>query len=284
MTYLVPNYFLENEPNTVISSDTLFTLSYSTKRSQDRIYIRNTTHVMILLKKGEKKLTTDKEDLLLHRGDILLLTQGNYFMSEVLSEDGIYQALLVYFNDEFVMNFIKKYDIKLSNNESQNIISFSSNTLLKSLIDSFELYLDKKLERHNEIVKLKTEEIFLHLLNENEHSFYSFLKAIRFSSKDRIKYILEANIDLIDTVEDMCKIARVSKNELRLAFKNSVGMQPKVWLDSKRLEQASLMLTNSNETISSIATTCGYNTVSWFGVQFKKAYGVTPKVYREQNS
>lgn len=284
MTYIVPNYFLEEQPNAVISSDSLLTLTYSTKTSQDKISIRNTTHLMILLTKGKKKLTTDTEELLLHAGDILLLTQGKYLMSEVLSDEGIYEAMMVYFDDDFIINFIKKYQVPLGDCSKENIVSFTSDKLLKSLIDSYGLYINKDLERKNEIIKLKTEEIFLHLLSENKTLFCSFLKDISLSSKDRIRYILEANSDIIDTVEDMCKIVRVSKNELRTAMRKSFGLQPKAWLDSKRLEKASLLLKNSNETISSIATTCGYKTVSWFGVQFKKAYGLTPKVYREQNS
>ncbi|HHD75804.1 MAG TPA: AraC family transcriptional regulator [Campylobacterales bacterium] len=283
MTYLVPNYYLEEQPTALISSDSLFSMSYSTKRAQDKIYMRNTTHVMILLKKGVKELTTNKQKRILKTGDILFLTQGNYFMSEVLSSDGVYEALLVYFNDEFIMNFLSRYSIKLTNTISQNIVSFSSDRLLQSLIDSFELYIDKELEHQNAIIKLKTEEIFLHLLSEHREEFYAFLNAIKHSTKDRVKYILEANLDLIESVEDMCRVARVSKNELRNSLKNSTGMQPKTWLDNKRLEQASLLLKNSDQTISSIATSCGYNTISWFGIQFKKAYGLTPKEYREQN-
>jgi AraC-like DNA-binding protein len=239
---------------------------------------------MILLTKGQKRLTTNSEDIILQEKDILFLTQGNYFMSEVVSSDGIYEALLVYFNDDFIIDFIKKYKILLNDCNVNNIVSFSSDKLLKSLVDSYGLYINKNLEHKNEIIKLKTEEIFLHLLSEKRTSFCSFLKAIELSSKDRIRYILEANSDLIETVDDMCKIARVSKSELRLAMKKSFRLQPKAWLDSKRLEQASVLLLNSNESIGSIATTCGYGTVSWFGVQFKKTYGVTAKAYREQNS
>ena len=284
MTYIVPNYFLEEQPNAVISSDSLFTLTYSTKRSQDKIYIRNTTHVMILLTQGKKKLSMKDEVRLLQTGDILLLTQGNYFMSEVLSDEGIYEASLVYFDDGFIINFIKKYNIELNDCKENTVVSFSSDSLLKSLIDSSGLYMNKNLERQTEIIKLKTEEIFLHLLSENKASFCGFLKAISLTAKDRIRYILEANSDLIESVDDMCKLTRVSKSELRTAMKKSYGLQPKAWLDAKRLEQASLLLKNSTENISSIATTCGYATVSWFGVQFKKTYALSPKAYREQNS
>ena len=283
MTYIVPNHFLEKQPNAIISSDSLFTLAYSSKRTQDNIAVRNTTHVMILLTSGSKKLTSKNQEIMLDTGDILLLTQGNYFMSEVVSNQGLYEAMMVYFDDGFIMNFIAKYEIDLNNCKAKDFVAFSSDTLLKSLIDSYGLYMNKNLEHQNEIIKLKTEEIFLHLLSENRASFYAFLKAISLSAKDRIKYILEANIDLIDNVSDMTKLTRVSKSELRLTMKKLFGLSPKAWLDSKRLEQASLLLRNSDETIASIATTCGYGTVSWFGVQFKKNYGVTPKAYREQN-
>jgi len=283
MTYIVPNYFLEEQPNAVISSDSLFTLAYSSRRSQGSISIRNTTHVMILLTTGQKKLMTNNKEIVLNEGDILFLTQGNYFMSEVLSQKGLYEAMMVYFDDAFVMDFIQKYAVELGGCTSQNVVSFSSDRLLKSLIDSYSLYINQDLKRQNEIIKLKTEEIFLHLLSQNSNIFCGFLKSISLSSKERIKYILEANLDLLESVDDMCKITRLSKNELRQKMQQIFQMQPKAWLDSKRLEQASLLLKNSDETIASIATTCGYSTLSWFGVQFKRAYGVTPKSYREQN-
>jgi AraC-like DNA-binding protein len=283
MTYIVPNYFLEEQPNAVISSDSLFSLTYSSRRSQDKISIRNTTHVMIMLLSGKKRLWTEHEEISLHSGEILFLAQGNYFMSEVVNDEGVYEAMMVYFDDAFVMDFIKKYTFELNTCQAQSLLSFSSDKLLKSLMNSFRLYGNQKLEHKNAIIKLKTEEVFLHLLSQKSNAFCGFLKAITLSSKERIKYILEANFDLFESVDDMCKITRLSKNELRHKMQEIFQMQPKGWLDSKRLEQASLLLRNSDDTIASIATSCGYSTVSWFGVQFKKAYGVTPKCYREQN-
>ena len=283
MTFIVPNYFLEEQPHNVISSDSIFTVTYSSKRSNEKIAIRNITHVMILLVEGAKRLKFKEEELKLQEGSIFFLAQGNYFMSEVVSEGGKYEAIMVYFDDKFILDFVKKYEVDLATSHEKRVVTFSSSVVLKLLVDSYPLYLNQVLERKNEIIKLKTEEIFLHLLSEKGEQFRPFLKGIVNSSKDRLKYILEANIDMIESVDDMCKLTRVSREELRKEMKKSFGMQPKAWLDSKRLEQASQLLTNSDETIASIATTCGYSTLSWFGVQFKKAYGVTPKVYREQN-
>jgi AraC-like DNA-binding protein len=283
MTYIVPNYFLEEQPNAVISSDSIFTFAYTSKRTQKCIAVRNTTHVMILITGGSKTITSKEHEMTLKVGDIVLLTQGNYYMSEIVGDHGVYEALLVYFEDDFIMNFIAKYKLDVNVEELNNVVDFSSGKLLEALVSSYKLYLNQDLEQQNEIIKLKTEEILLHLLTKDKPLFLSWLKAISLSSKDRVLHILEANLDLIESVEDMCKIARVSKQELRNRVKASSGMQPKAWLDNKRLEQSALLLKNSDESISAIATSCGYSTLSWFGVQFKKAYGVTPKVYREQN-
>ena len=283
MTYIVPNYFLEEKPHAVISSDALFTFVYMSKRSKKVISVRNTTHVMILITGGSKVVRSNEREVNLKEGDIVLLTQGNYLMSEILGEQGEYNALLVYFNDDFIMDFITKYKIDLEGEGVNNLITFSSGKLLQPLISSYKLYLNQELEQQNEIIKLKTEEILLHLLTKDKPLFVSWLRAISLSSKDRILHILEANLDLISDIEDMAKLARVSKQELRTKLKATTGMNPKEWLDSRRLEQSALLLKNSDESIGSIATSCGYATASWFGVQFKRVYGVTPKVYREGN-
>jgi len=282
MTYLVPNYFLKENPNSIVSSDALFTFAYTSNRTQKRIAVRNTTPVMILITGGSKTITSNEQETTLHEGDILLLTQGNYYMSEIVGNRGLYEALLVYFEDDFVMNFIAKYKLDIEVENMNNLVSFSSGQLLQTLVSSYKLYIDKELEQQNEIIKLKTEEILLHLLSKDKPLFLSWLKAISLSSKDRVLHILEANLDLIESVDDMCKIAMVSKQELRTKIKASTGMQPKAWIDQKRLEKSALLLSKSDDSIGSIATSCGYSTLSWFGVQFKKAYGVTPKAYREQ--
>jgi len=283
MTYIVPNYFLEEQPHTIISSDAVFTFVYTSNRTKKRIAVRNTTHVMILITGGSKTITSKEQESTHQVGDIVLLTQGNYYMSEIVGDSGLYEALLVYFDDDFIMDFIAKYKLDIEMNSVNQLVNFSSGELLQALVSSYKLYINQNVEQQNEIIKLKTEEILLHLLTKDKPLFSSWLNAISRSSKDRILYILEANLDLIQSVDDMCKIARVTKQELRRSVKASSGMHPKIWLDKKRLEKSALLLKNSEESIGAISTACGYSTLSWFGVQFKKFYGVTPKVYREQN-
>ena len=283
MTFVIPNDFLDREPQNVINADDIFTVSYISKENNDNIVVRNVMHMMIMLVEGTKHLQYKDTKKVLNAGDIFFLTQGNYFMREVLGKHGKYESIMVCFDDTFVLDFIAKYKIDLGISSQSSVVSFTSKGALKGLMNSYLQYIHSSFEHKGEIVKLKTEEIFLHLLDENKMEFFTYLKEVATSSKERLRYILEANLDLLDSVDDMCRLTRLSKSELRAKMKSLFSMQPKEWLDSKRLEKATLMLKNADDTIGSIATTCGYSTLSWFGVQFKKAYGVSPKTYREQN-
>jgi len=283
MTFILPNYFLEEKPQSIISADHVFAVVYASQQNNDKIAVRNIMHAMILLVEGSKRLQFNNDDILLHKGDIFLLTQGNYYMSEIISQKGKYEAILIYFDDTFIMDFIQKYTINLKLQKEKSVVHFSSDILLQNLMKSYEEYAHQDIASKKEIVKLKTEEIFLHLLSQNYDRFCSFLKAINNSSKNRIGYILEANIDLIQSVEDMCKLTRCTKSELRSKMQELFNMYPKKWLDTKRLAKAALLLATTEDTITSISTTVGYRTTSWFGVQFKKKYAQTPKQYREQN-
>ena len=283
MTYILPNYFLEEKPQSIISTDHVFTVAYTSEQNNDKIVVRNVMHAMILLVEGSKQVQFSTKNILLNTGDIFLLTQGNYYMSEIINQQGNYKAILVYFDDTFIMDFIQKYTIDLLHQKEKHVVYFSSSALIQKLMQSYEAYVHQDITSKNEIIKLKTEEIFLHLLSQNNDGFCSFLKAVNDSSKDRIRYILEANIDLIQNVDDMCKFTRTNKNELRQKVQKLFKMKPKEWLDTKRLAQAALLLTTTDNSITSIATSTHYGTTSWFGVQFKKRYALTPKQYREQN-
>jgi len=44
--------------------------------------------------------------------------------------------------------------------------------------------------------------------------------------------------------------------------------------------KASLLLKNTDKTITQISSECGYSTSSWFISEFKKKFSLTPKDFR----
>jgi len=282
LTYLVPNYFFENNYENMIQIDNLLCLNYITKHKNDSVFVRTTMHSMGILLEGSKVIHLNNQDITINKGELSFLTQNNYYMSERTTLNSIYKSLIVYFDDKFIFDFIKKYNIKINTTEIKSIAktTYNNDMLFENNINIFQQYLEKKFD--NNLLKLKIEEIFLQALRLDKHQIHCFLNSILSTSNDRIKFILESNIDLIQTFDDMCSITRLTPNKIRRYFKKEHSLTPKVWIDTKRLEKATLLLKNTNKTITDISTECGYSTVSWFISQFKKQYNQTPKEFRHK--
>ena len=163
------------------------------------------------------------------------------------------------------------------------MVSIKRDTFLDSYVATINEYIKTDIENKSDFMRLKIDELFLYTFSKNKETFSSFLKTILSTKASRVKYILEANIDIIYSLEDMCKLTRLNSKALRKEMLKLYNQNPKEWLDSKRLLQAGLLLTSTEKTVSQIATECGYSSVSWFINQFKKYHKTTPLEYKQQN-
>jgi AraC family transcriptional regulator, exoenzyme S synthesis regulatory protein ExsA len=283
MTITLPNYIFENKELYQIINDESVIASKSSKYKKDMISLRNSMHLVILLINGGKTLHLKNSDITIDTRDILYLSQGNYFMSEIIGDKNSFESILIFFDDEYVFNFIKKYNIALVANEEKDVLLLKRDEFISTCINTINKYYKNSIENSLDLVKLKLDELFLYSLSKNKKEFSGFLNKILQTKSSRIKYILEENIDIINSVDDMCKLTRLNSKALRKEMNRLYNQNPKEWLDEKRLYLATTLLKNTKKSISEIATTCGYSSVSWFIIQFKKYYKITPSLFREQN-
>lgn len=280
MTYIVPNYFIEKNDSRIVDLEEIYCINYITKYREDFLSIRNTMHALMIPLIGQKIITTKEEKLDINSSNICFLYQNNYFLSKRVNENLKYKSIVLFFSDKFVLDFIKKYKIKSDKKSETELFNFDYSKFeeLKIAIKSFENYLEKDFSK--ELLKLKVEELFLLVLQKDEKSLIQFFNKIINTTKDRIKYILESNLDFVNSFEDICFLTRQTPLKIRKYFKDEFNTTPKLWINEKRLEKATLLLKTTDETISQIATSCGYSSVSWFILEFKKRYNLTPKDYR----
>lgn len=96
------------------------------------------------------------------------------------------------------------------------------------------------------------------------------------------KMILEADLDGRDNVENMLQVVPTSYSNLRRIFREEVGVTVNDFRIRCRLQRACEFLLAGDEQLSSIARSLGYHDQFSFSRQFKKYYGVSPSIYREQ--
>lgn len=85
------------------------------------------------------------------------------------------------------------------------------------------------------------------------------------------------------TLEEIAGKSNISVRHLNRIFRSYYQMTPIAYMLTLRLERACSLLKHSSLPITQISYECGFNDSNYFTRQFRKAYGVSPKVYRQNH-
>lgn len=92
-------------------------------------------------------------------------------------------------------------------------------------------------------------------------------------------YFLETN-----EVSQIAKRFHLHPNYLAAVFKKQYFISPKQYLLSRKIDYASYLLKETDNSIQCIASACGFANASAFGKVYKRHVGVSPGIYRRENS
>ena len=98
----------------------------------------------------------------------------------------------------------------------------------------------------------------------------------------RVCVYMQQHCHLPLTLTDLASYVNLEKSYLTRLFRKELGMTPMLYLSQVRMENACLLLAETNESIKEIAYRCGYQTPAYFHACFKKAFHETPGEYRLQ--
>lgn len=99
--------------------------------------------------------------------------------------------------------------------------------------------------------------------------------------KVAIDYIQENYTEKI-TIMELADLCHLSENHFRRLFSNAMGTSPLNYINFTRINQACILLKNSNQTILNISHNVGFNSIASFNRNFKEILGVRPKDYRSR--
>lgn len=83
------------------------------------------------------------------------------------------------------------------------------------------------------------------------------------------------------TIKELCVYFHCSKSTLINTFESRYHTSVNRYITSYRLDQACVLLCQSDETICEIALKCGFSDQGYFSKVFQKEKGVTPTAYRQ---
>jgi AraC-like DNA-binding protein len=91
---------------------------------------------------------------------------------------------------------------------------------------------------------------------------------------------LERHIRQEVDLEELARIAHMSRRSFLRVFQSATGTSPLAWLIHQRIHRACGLLRHSDKRVTEIAFEVGFNDSNYFTRQFRKVTGASPREYR----
>jgi len=103
-------------------------------------------------------------------------------------------------------------------------------------------------------------------------------------AKEILKYIQENYLDPSFSLYATADKYFITASKLTALIKNELNVSPSKYISHAKIEKAKIMLIETDYSVNDICAELGYNSVTTFINKFKSATGLSPQVYRKQNS
>ncbi len=237
-------------------------------------------HAVIVVLEGEKKFSSPTQELHVHKGQILFFQRGCYSMNE--SIDSSYRSLVFFVNEkllkEFVGQHLALFQTVSTSLPADVILSFVSSSTFTTFIDSLLPYFGAKTPFLNELLRLKFQELLLHLLElDTSGQLRAMLLHIYQGQKTDLSYLMSTYLLKPLSMSELARLSGRSLSAFKRDFEEHFHTSPGQWIREKRIEHAHFLLRNTTKNVSEVSMEIGYESVSHFIKAYKQQYGFTPK-------
>jgi AraC-like DNA-binding protein len=289
---------LRKYPDSIPSLQRNFIVHFATSKSEVESHISPLSIKCSM--KGQENYTTSNGKYEVTNGTFLILNQGQSCSSHINSKDDV-ETFSIYFDSMFANESLKS--LMTSSDQLLNV-SFLSN---QQPVHFFE-----KLYSHNEIIspaimKLRLaskvnydedewmkEQFFevlekLLLIHRNLYTEIQKLPPIKFSTKTELYRRICRAKEFIDscytnqlTIASISKEACLSQYHFLRLFKTVFKQTPHQYLTKRRIEKAMQYLSHTEMSITEICFEIGFESISSFSWLFRKRFGLSPQMFRNQ--
>jgi len=95
-----------------------------------------------------------------------------------------------------------------------------------------------------------------------------------------IREYIDANLGKSVCLDELARLARLSKYHFARSFKQSAGVTPHAYLIKRRVDRARELLSDMSMPLAEVALSAGFSNQSHFTCRFREQIGMTPSSYR----
>ncbi|WP_167836860.1 AraC family transcriptional regulator [Leptospira ryugenii] len=233
------------------------------QKKQDSGFHQHRLHQMLLVENGVFLLEDDTKRQILYDQTIALIPNKTKHRTIALGDAVTFHSLY--------------FDAKVANTLEKGIHLIPSHPLLRALIISLEGKV-KQTEIRSLSLKLIAK-ILEELLPKNKKRVLALPIAKSERNQKIINYI-ELNFRKKILIEDFQNVLPLSTRQIDRTFRSELKISPLEYLKLKRIQMAVILLETTEEAITEISLSCGYESLSSFYAHFEEIIGTSPKRFR----
>jgi AraC family transcriptional regulator, exoenzyme S synthesis regulatory protein ExsA len=252
------------------------------KEGSKTVFVKN--HMLVFVLKGKKQISFEDQSVIVDEHSLVLFKRGLYVISENLSQDHHFEALIIFVQNKFFKEFIYNHNLSIPvQKKTVNYFSIPNNELLNSFKIQYLSYFGKDLSNLKMILEVKLQELFL-ILTSNSFSLpvIEFINMAIKNEPTDLEYVIQKTLFQQLSLKELAEISGRSLASFKRDFQRLFNSPPKKWINQQRLVHAQVLLSNSSKNISEIAYASGFESASHFIRLFKKQFGFTPAEKRAE--
>lgn len=247
--------------------------------SRNEVFFEENAVIYVL--EGKKRFSNPLEEVNVSKGDVVFIRRGFYLMSESIDES--YKSLVFFFDEKLIKDFVNQhYDIfeNARKEQTSTLLVLHSDETFGKFIASIFPYFKSQTKFLNHFLKLKLQELLLHLLTfDSSKHLLNVLNTIYLGEKEDLKYLMNNYYLKPLSMEELAKVSGRSLSTFKRDFKEQFGTSPAAWIRNKRLEQAAFLIKSQSRSVAEVSEEIGFESVSHFIKAFKDKFGLTPSKY-----
>lgn len=220
--------------------------------------------------------------------DVILVNKGDIHLAQSASPPVKYSRCLITFSDKFLnglgSEFDKDFLLKIFETKKIHIPESMHNTF-NMLLHKAETKIRQNDIYSQHMAKLNVLELLVNINKFQTKNNAPLMDDITVY-EDRIQEVCRYICNYYNkpiSLNEMAKIAYMSPTYFSKKFKRVTGFGFSEYLNSVRIKMATNLLMETQNSITEIATFCGYQDSNYFGDVFKKLIGVSPYKYRKEH-
>jgi len=246
--------------------------------------VKAKTHSLIFLTSGVLAMKAGFRPIKIHKNECIVIPAGKVFSHSVENyQEGIEgEGLICGFSNEFLIGQELLKSLEFLTVWGNPIIKLK-NQSAKYLVQSLHRILDEYTANglQNKLILQSHLIATLCDLNVDYQPLSNHKNKTAVKLTNKFIELLHKNINTEHQVSGYASMLNISPNHLNKTIKLITQKSPSVWIRESLINEAKVLLFQTDLSIQEIASELGIDDQSYFTRLFKKQEGITPIAYRE---